>query len=64
MYCRAVGAQGIKVGGGNLCPTRVPVLWVGRHGRTAARFPGGPGWVSVCVKPQNPSLWEMDEGQS
>jgi hypothetical protein len=41
--------------GENLCPTRVPVLWAGGHGRTVARFPCSPGWVSSCGKPRNPA---------
>ena len=33
---------------------RVPVLWAGGWGRTARRFPLGPGWASGCVKPLTP----------
>jgi hypothetical protein len=29
------------------CPARVPVLWAGRRGETARRFPHGPWWISM-----------------
>jgi hypothetical protein len=56
--CQAVSAGGIKGVGENLHPARVPVLWLGGLRRTAPnpRFPNGPGWVSGCGKPLNPSL--------
>jgi hypothetical protein len=45
-------------------PTRVPVLWAGRHGRTAAHFPRSLRWVSGCVKPLTPARQAVDKGQS
>jgi hypothetical protein len=50
-----VDARAIKGVEENQCPTRVPVLWVGRLGRTATCFPCGSGWVSGCEKPLDPS---------
>ena len=55
------GCLEIKGVGENPWPARVPVLWAGRHGRAAAHFPHGPGWVSGCGKPLDPS--SVGDGQ-
>ena len=51
----AVGARGIKGVGENWHSARVLVLWESGGGRSAASFPGSPGWVSGWVKPMDPS---------
>ena len=53
------GKEGV---GENPSPTRVPVLWAGGRGRTAACFSRGPRWVSGCVKPWTPALMGWTEG--
>ena len=42
-----------EVVGENQRPARVPVLWLGGHGRTAACFPRGPVgvWLWEAAKP-------------
>ena len=54
--------RGIKGVGENLHPARVPLFWVGRRGRTATRFPRGPGWVSGCGKPLDHSSAKGGQG--
>ena len=58
------GHGGIKGVGENPCPARVPVLWVGRLGRTVAHFPQGPGWVSPCGKLRTQPAEGVNNGQS
>jgi hypothetical protein len=41
MSCGAGGCEGKRGVGENPHPSRVPVLWAGRVGMTAARFPHG-----------------------
>ena len=43
VHCWVVGARGIKGVEENPCPTRVQVLCLGGHKRTAARFPQALG---------------------
>jgi hypothetical protein len=54
------GGVGEKGGGESPCPTRVPVLWAGRCGRTARRFSLSPRWASSCV---DPTQQGVDKGQ-
>ena len=53
------GKEGV---GKNPHPTRVLVLWARRSRRTATHFPRGPGWVSDCGKPRNPSSAGVGQG--
>ena len=39
-----------------------PVLWAGRHRRSARRFPLGPGWASKPLTPLNGG-GRADKGQ-
>ena len=63
-----VGLRDVGEGGWGESPwlARVPVLWAGRHRRTAGPFPLGPGWASGCVKPLTPlgGGGGVDKGQS
>ena len=59
-----MGTGEIKGVGENLHPARVPLFWVGRRGRTATRFPRGPGWVSGCGKPLIPLGGGWTKGSS
>jgi hypothetical protein len=52
--CWAVGVGEEWGGRESTFLARVPVLWVGRHRRTAGCFPSSPGWASGCVKPLTP----------
>jgi hypothetical protein len=49
--CRAMGMWEERSRRECPCLARVPVLWVGRCGRTARHFLCGPRWASGCVKP-------------
>jgi hypothetical protein len=52
--CEAVGVG--EEGSRRECPhpTRVPVLWAGRIGRTVRCFPHSPSWASGCMKSLTP----------
>ena len=62
MQCRAVGI-GEEQRERELCLTKVLVLRVGGHEKTAGRFPRGLGLASGCVKPLTPHDEGVDKGQ-
>ena len=52
-----MGKRGV---GENPHPSRVPVLWAGRVGMTAARFPHGQlgrWWTQAVLGTRFPSFW-------